>query len=96
MKTSRSKLRAYQLLVLALVIGTWHVLTSPTLLPPFSLRSLLTHARGAVRYDRLRAYSIWLVGDGDAPGVRVEHCEPYDGNDDRALQGMGLPNRSEM
>ena len=28
-------LRVYQLLVLALVIGTWHVLTSPTLLPPF-------------------------------------------------------------
>jgi len=35
MKTSRSKLRVYQLLVLVLVIGTWHVLTSPTLLPPF-------------------------------------------------------------
>ena len=35
MKVSRLKLRVYQLLVLALVIGTWHVLTSPTLLPPF-------------------------------------------------------------
>ena len=28
-------LRAYQLLVLALVFGLWYVLTSPTLLPPF-------------------------------------------------------------
>src|SRR5690606_37126403 len=34
MKASRLRLRVYQLLVLVLFIGTWHVLTSPTLLPP--------------------------------------------------------------
>lgn len=32
---ARSRLRIYQALVLALVFVLWHVLTSPTLLPPF-------------------------------------------------------------
>jgi hypothetical protein len=59
----------------------------------------LDEARGCVRYDRLAAYSIWrgrweLPGDGSPAefvGVeRVEHCDPYDGDDDRARQGLGL------
>ena len=31
---SRLRLRTFQVLVLALLIALWHVLTSPTLLPP--------------------------------------------------------------
>src|SRR5258708_19676456 len=34
MKRSRLRLRSPQVLVLALLIVLWHVLTSPTLLPP--------------------------------------------------------------
>src|SRR6267154_2373554 len=34
MKRSRLRLRSLQVLVLALLIALWHVLTSPTLLPP--------------------------------------------------------------
>jgi len=34
-RTSLLRIRLYQALVLAAVIGLWHVLTSPTLLPPF-------------------------------------------------------------
>jgi hypothetical protein len=49
----------------------------------------LSEARGCVRYDRLRAYAIWHKN------VRVECCEPYDGDDDRAKQGLGIPNASE-
>jgi hypothetical protein len=49
----------------------------------------LAEARGCVRYDKLAAYSIWRGG------VRVECCEPYYGDDDRAKQGLGLPNASE-
>lgn len=49
----------------------------------------LDEARAAVRYDRLKAYSIWR------DNVRVEHCEPYDGDDDRVKQALGLPNDSE-
>lgn len=43
----------------------------------------LEQARGCVRFDRLRAYSIW------SNNIRVECCEPYDGSDDRAKQGLG-------
>lgn len=43
----------------------------------------LAEARGCVAYDRLRAYAIW------SNGVRVECCEPYDGDDARARQGLG-------
>jgi len=50
----------------------------------------LDEARGCVAYDRLRAYSIWCRDT-----ICVERCEPYRGTDDRALQGMGLPNASE-
>jgi hypothetical protein len=50
----------------------------------------LCQARGCVRFDKLRAWSIW---NGD---VRIECCEPYDGDDDRARQGLGLPNASEL
>lgn len=57
----------------------------------------LSEARGCVRFDRLRAYSIWqgqheVNEDGDCDfnsTVRVECCEPYDGDDDRAAQGTG-------
>lgn len=49
----------------------------------------LEQARGCVRFDRLRAYAIWHGN------VRVECCDPYDGEDDRVRQGMGLPNASE-
>lgn len=50
----------------------------------------IAEARGCVRYDKLTAYSIWNEGR-----VRVECCEPYGGNDDRAKQGLGLANASE-
>ena len=43
----------------------------------------LDEARAAVRYDRLRAYSIWR------DNVRVENCDPYDGDDDRVKIGLG-------
>lgn len=43
----------------------------------------LSEARGCVAFDKLRAYSIWRND------VRIEHCEPYDGDDDRARQGLG-------
>lgn len=49
----------------------------------------LAQARGCVRYDKLTAYAIWR---GD---IRIECCEPYSGNDDRALQGLGMANASE-
>lgn len=58
----------------------------------------LDEARGCVRFDRLRAYQIWQgrmeAGGLDEPDefigtVRVENCEPYDGDDDRARQGLG-------
>ena len=49
----------------------------------------LERARGCVRFDKLRTYSIWKGN------VRVECCDPYDGDDDRAKQGMGEPNASE-
>lgn len=59
----------------------------------------LEEARGCVAFDRLRAYSIWRgrlddESDGGEPvefiGIeRVECCEPYDGDDDRARQGLG-------
>lgn len=45
----------------------------------------LEQARGAVAYDRLKRYSIWRDDN-----VRVEHCDPYDGDDERAQQGMGV------
>ena len=43
----------------------------------------LDEARAAVRYDRLKAYSIWR------DNVRVENCDPYDGDDDRVKIGLG-------
>lgn len=49
----------------------------------------LEEARGCVRYNRLRAYSIWHNN------VRVECCDPYDGDDDRVKQALGQPNASE-
>jgi len=49
----------------------------------------LTEARGCVRYNRLRSYSIWRND------IRVESCDPYDGDDDRIKQALGLPNASE-
>jgi hypothetical protein len=50
----------------------------------------LEQARGCVRFDRLRAYQIW------SGNLRVENCEPYDGDDDRAAQGLGQFNASEL
>jgi hypothetical protein len=49
----------------------------------------LGEARGCVLYNRLRAYSIWHND------VRVECCDPYEGDDDRIKQALGLPNASE-
>ena len=43
----------------------------------------LDEARAAVRYDRLTSYSIWR------DNVRVENCDPYDGDDDRVKIGLG-------
>lgn len=54
----------------------------------------LAEARGAVRYDRLRAFEIRRLVDGDF-AARMDHCEPYDGDDDRVKQGLGMPNASE-
>ena len=54
----------------------------------------LEQARGAVRYDRLRAFEILQMADGDFV-ARRDHCEPYDGDDDRVKQGLGMPNASE-
>lgn len=45
----------------------------------------LDEARGCVEYDRLTHYYIWQDGAG-----RVEHCEPYEGTDERVRQGTGL------
>lgn len=60
----------------------------------------LSEARGCVRFDNLRAYQIWanhFDGDGEFFGAdRVENCEPYDGDDDRASQGLGQWNASEV
>jgi hypothetical protein len=55
----------------------------------------LDEARGCVQFDRLTAYSIWR-GEFDSDGdfiaqVRVENCEPYDGDDERAREATGLP-----
>lgn len=54
----------------------------------------LEEARGAVRYDKLRAYSIWLTVCGERD-TRLDHCDPYDGDDDRIKQSLGMPNASE-
>lgn len=43
----------------------------------------LDEARAAVRYDRLTAYSIWR------DNVRVENCDPYEGDDDRVKLALG-------
>ena len=54
--------------------------------------SSLDQARGCVAFDRLRAYSIWRgpIVDGEVEGrERVECCDPYDGDDDRARQALG-------
>jgi len=49
----------------------------------------LEEARGCVQFDKLKAWSIWHGN------VRVEVCDPYIGDDDRAKQGLGEPNASE-
>jgi hypothetical protein len=49
----------------------------------------LDEARRAVSYDRLEKWAIWR------DNVRVECCDPYDGDDDRMKQAMGEPNASE-
>lgn len=49
----------------------------------------MEEARGCVSFDRLRAYAIWHGN------VRVECCDAYRGDDDRAKQGLGEPNASE-
>ena len=43
----------------------------------------LDEARGAVRYDRLKAYAIWRHN------VRVECCDPYEADDDRVKLALG-------
>lgn len=50
----------------------------------------LEQARGCVKFDRLTAWAIWKNGT-----ERIEICEPYTGDDDRAKQGLGEPNASE-
>jgi hypothetical protein len=57
----------------------------------------LDMARGCIEYDRLQAYQIWqgpISYDDEGLAylqgeVRVENCEPYDGDDDRARQALG-------
>jgi hypothetical protein len=44
----------------------------------------LEQARRCVRFNKLREYSIWNEN------VRVECCEPYEGNDDRVKQALGI------
>jgi hypothetical protein len=56
----------------------------------------IAEARGCVAYDRLKAYEIWQVDSEGDHIARMEVCEPYNGNDDRARQGLGLWNASEM
>jgi hypothetical protein len=65
----------------------------------------LEEARGCVQFDKLHAYSIWrgrwATYNRLAPcdqrefesEVRVENCEPYDGDDNRARQGLGEGDR---
>ena len=60
----------------------------------------LTEARGCVRYNRLTHYAIWksiydLQSGEFLNDVRVECCDPYEGDDDRVKQAYGLPNASE-
>jgi DNA methylase len=43
----------------------------------------LDQARGCVAFDRLTHYSIWH------DSVRVEFCDPYEGDDARVRQGLG-------
>ncbi len=50
----------------------------------------LAEARGAVRYDKLKAYEIW------SEKGRVINCDPYEGNDDRVKQALGMWNHSEV
>lgn len=64
---------------------------NPTTDRSYGLFPTLREARSAVRRARLEAYSIF-----DTDGIRVEHCEPYTGDDDRVKQAMGLPNASEQ
>jgi hypothetical protein len=60
----------------------------------------LAEARGCVKFDRLTAYAIWrgyhAADDDFVPVERVECCEPYEGGDDRAAQGLGQFNLSEV
>lgn len=43
----------------------------------------LNEARAAIRHDRLKAYAIWR------DNVRVECCDPYEGDDDRVKIALG-------
>ncbi len=45
---------------------------------------------------RYAIYSGQWDGEDFTHGQRAEFCDPYDGGDDRALQGLGLPNASEQ
>ena len=56
---------------------------------PHGLFDTLEEARGCVKFDNLKAYEI------RHNGVAIERCEAYEGNDDRAKQGLGLVNASE-
>jgi hypothetical protein len=49
----------------------------------------LDEARGCVAFDKLEAWAIWHKNE------RVEACDPYTGDDERAKQGLGEPNASE-
>ena len=50
----------------------------------------LAEARNCVRRDKLRAYAIWHKN------VRVEHCDPYEGDDNRVKQALGMPCASDQ
>ena len=50
-------------------------------------------ARREIRRSDLTRYDIYR--NDDRGSVRVEMCDPYDGDDDRVKQALGLPNASE-
>lgn len=50
-------------------------------------------ARKEIRRSKLRAYAIYRIDDRGS--VRVEQCDPYEGDDDRVKQALGQSNESE-
>ncbi len=49
------------------------------------------YLRSQWKLGKLSAYAIWNTDTQQ----RLEHCEPYRGDDDRIKQSLGMPNASE-